>query len=287
MKGVVNMPKPEEAKVEEEKTSEIVETKDGGVEVSIEQKDTLKEDVQEEEQVVVKEEKPKEIPKVENDQSWRNKVFAQDRIINKLHREIEEIKNRTINEPSNTKPVIDTELDEIDKVAQTDWKKAVNMLAERKAREILDNEKVHIQEEQEKIGVQGIMEKNSQSVVAKHPELNEEGSEKSEIFQSILRDNPRWRTSPDGPLLVMYKMEDELKKRGYDVDGKVSEKVNNEVNRITRASSASLPSSRKTPYTNKIILTREQRDFCDQNGMSYEDYARTLSKSGGREGISI
>jgi hypothetical protein len=280
------MPKPEEAVVKEEKTSEIIETKDGGVEVSIEAQDTLKEEVQEEPKVVVKEEVIKPKPSTD-DQSWRNKVFAQDRIIQKMSREIEEMRQKVVSEPSSTKQEVNTELDEIDKLAQTDWKAAVNKLAERKAREILNDEKKHIEEQQEKIQVRTTMEANAQNVVSKHPELNEDGSEKSVIFQSILSNNPRWRTSPDGPLLVMYEMENELRKRGYDVEGKTGEIVKNEVSRIARASSTSLPTSRRIASTNKIILTREQRDFCDQNGMSYEDYARTLSKSGDRGGISI
>ena len=279
------MPKPEDGEiVKEEKTSEITETQDGGVEVSVETQDIPKEEVQEEPKVVVKEEKPK--PSID-DQSWRNKVFAQDRIIQKMNREIEEMRQRVTSEPSSTKTEVNTELDEIDKLAQTDWKAAVNKLAERKAREIMDNEKIHIQEQQERLSVQNTMETNSRSVVEKHPELNEADSEKSVIFQSILSNNPRWRTSPDGPLLVMYEMENELRKRGYDVEGNVTQKVEKEVSRITRASASSLPTSRQTTSTNKIVLTREQREFCDQNGMSYEDYARTLSKSRGKEGIEI
>ena len=279
------MPKPEEADVvKEEKTSEITETQDGVVEVSVEAQDTPKDVVQEEPKVVVKEEKPK--PSVD-DQSWRNKVFAQDRIIQKMSSEIEKMRQRVASEPSSTKAEVNTELDEIDKLAQTDWKAAVNKLAERKAREILDNEKQHIQEQQERLSVQNTMETNSRAVVAKHPELNEADSEKSLIFQSILSANPRWRTSPDGPLLVQYEMENELRKRGYDVEGNVTQKVEKEVSRITRASASSLPTSRQTTSTNKIVLTREQREFCDNNGMSYEDYARTLSKSRGKEGIEI
>ena len=279
------MPKPEEADVvKEEKTSEITETQDGGVEVSVEAQDTPKDVVQEEPKVVVKEEKPKSSV---DDQSWRNKVYAQDRIIQKMSSEIEKMRQRVASEPSPTKAEVNTELDEIDKLAQTDWKAAVNKLAERKAREILDNEKLHIQEQQERLQVQNTMETNSRAVVAKHPELNEADSEKSLIFQSILCANPRWRTSPDGPLLVMYEMENELRKRGYDIEGNVTQKVEKEVSRFTRASASSLPTSRQTTSTNKIVLTREQREFCDNNGMSYEDYARTLSKSRGKEGIEI
>jgi hypothetical protein len=278
------MPIPEKGEEVKEKDSEIVETTDGGVEVSIETQDTPKEEVQEEPKVVVKEEKPK--PSTD-DQSWRNKVFAQDRIIQKMNREIEEMRQRVVVEPSSTKQEVITELDEIDKLAQTDWKAAVNKLAERQAREIIAKEREGIKEQQELLQVKNTLENNTQVVVGKHPELNEGGSEKSTIFQSILSNNPRWRTSPDGPLLVMYEMENELRKRGYDVEGNVHQKVEKEVSRIARVSSTSLPSSRQTISTNKIVLSREQREFCDQNGMSYEDYARTLSKSRGKEGIEV
>ena len=278
------MPIPEKGEEVKEKDSEIIETADGGVEVSVETQDTPKDEVQEEPKVVVKEEKPK--PSTD-DQSWRNKVFAQDRIIQKMNREIEEMRQRVVVEPSSTKQEVITELDEIDKLAQTDWKAAVNKLAERQAREIIAKEREGIKEQQELLQVKNTLENNTQVVVGKHPELNEGGSEKSTIFQSILSNNPRWRTSPDGPLLVMYEMENELRKRGYDVEGNVHQKVEKEVSRIARVSSTSLPSSRQTISTNKIVLSREQREFCDQNGMSYEDYARTLSKSRGKEGIEV
>ena len=131
------------------------------------------------------------------------------------------------------------------------------------------------------------MEKNSQEVISRHPELEDTASEKTQIFQDILNNNPRWRSSPDGPLLTMYGMERELRKRGYDVEGTIKEKVENEKERVVRATATSLSASRATTTGNKIVLTREQKEFCDQNGVSYEDYARTLKKSGDKGGIEI
>lgn len=73
------------------------------------------------------------------------------------------------------------------------------------------------------VGKAELMEKNAQTVLERHPELNDTASEKWQIFQDILNKNPRWRTLPDGPLLTMYEMEKELHKRG-DVDGIVQYK---------------------------------------------------------------
>ena len=256
------MPEPVK-KPEEEKTSEIVETADGGVEVSIEQE--TPETVQEIEK------KPE--PKPED--SLRNKVYAQDRIISKQQREIELLKSAR---PVEKEPEPIVELDELDKIAQKDWKLAVRKLAAEEARNVVQSEKqrLDLARTQETVSVR--QEQNSQAVLARHPELFDNASEKSQIFQSILDKNPEWRTSPDGPLLVMYQMEDELRKSGVETD---------EPGRLKRVTSISLPVSKIVPSNNKIVLTREQKEFCDQNGVSYEDYARTLKKSGDRMGVEI
>jgi hypothetical protein len=82
----------------------------------------------------------------------------------------------------------------------------------------------------------------------------------------------------------MYAMEDELRKKGYDIDGRVTEKVKEETSRLMKANVSSLPSSRPSAPSNKITLTKEQREFCDENGLSYETYARTLQKQKAGEG---
>ena len=257
----------------EEKTSEPIETDDGGVQVSIEEKP------QEEAKEEVKEEKPKAKPDPEA--SLRNKVFAQDRIISKLQKEYEELKNKPSYEPE---PKPTESLDEIDKLAQADWKAAVRKLSAQEIQNALAQERKKMEEQAQQIQVSQLVDRNAELVIAKHPELNDEVSEKRQVFDAILNNNPRWRTSPDGPLLTMYAMEDELRKQGYDL-GDTNKKKEDERNRLMRVSASSLPASKEVPSTSKITLTREQREFCDNNGMPYADYARTLSKSGDKMGV--
>ena len=272
---------PEEK--EKEKTSEITETEEGGVVVSVE------EETKEIPETTVQEKKEEEKEPSKQD-SLKNKVYAHDRILTNVQRSIEELKNIMLaNSPSSTTTSEQqVELDELDKLAQKDWKAAVSKLAEVKTKEILNAEKKQIEEEKTNLDTVQLMEENSQLVIKRHSELNDPDSEKSQIFQEILNNNPRWRTSPDGPLLTMYNMEVELRKRGYDVDGEISKNVEAEKTRLIRVTSASLPSSHITQTTgNKVVLTREQKEFCDLNGVSYEEYARTLKKSGEKGGIEI
>ena len=286
------MPKP----VGSEKTEtvstaadvDITETNEGGVEVSVDNENPDDQSISNE---VVKEDGRK--PVTQRQDPLTNKVYAHDRILSNVQKSIEELKSIMLNNTSAS--TITTEqvdkLDEIDKLAQSDWKAAVAKIAETRTREILSAENKKIEQAKENETSAQIIEKNAQLVISRHTELEDPASEKSTIFQNILTDNPRWRVSPDGPLLVMYEMERELRKRGYAVGDYADSGVRQNVAesaRISRVAATNLPASRIISATgNKIVLTREQREFCDQNGVKYEDYARTLSKTGGKEGITI
>lgn len=270
--------KPEEKPTEEvleENPNKVTETDEGGVEVSVEDDNPQKEPIVQE--------RKEEVAKPAKQDPITNKVYAHDRILSNVQKSIEELKNIMLSNASSISPAQEEKLDELDKLAQTDWKAAVSKIVEARTHEILDKERKQIETQKVQEESSQIMEKNATFVTSKHAELNDATSEKAQIFQEVLNNNPRWRTSPDGPLLTMYAMEDELRKRGYQVDGVAEKKP--EANRVIPASG--LPSSRPVNTGNKIVLTREQREFCEQNGLSYEDYARTLRKSGEREGISI
>lgn len=274
------MPEGEKSieKTEEEKSS-VIDTEEGGVAVSIEEETP--------EKVIEKKEEEKK-PEHKQD-PLTNKVYAHDRILSNVQRSIEELKELMLsNSPS---PQIsqkqEVELGELDKLAEKDWKAAVGKIAETRTREILNAEQKKMEQAQSVQIEAQVMEKNSQTVLSRHPELEDVSTEKSQIFQDILSKNPRWRTSLEGPLLTMYEMENELRRRGYDIDGVIKEKVETEKRRIMNASASALPASRSVSATGKIVLTREQKEFCDQNDVSYEEYARTLKKSGDKGGIEI
>lgn len=272
---------PEPKKPEEEvKPPESVETTDGGVEVSIEEAKVTPE------QVEIKEEEPKikEPPKPAQD-PLRNKVYAQDRILSNVQRSIEELKSVVLqnNQGSTLSQKQQQVLDEIDTIAQTDWKRAVRMVNDQWYAEKKKEEQQQITVQSRIVEEQTKMLENLKVVASRYPELETDPtSEKTQIFQSILEQNPDWKTNPLGPLLTMHEMEDELRKKGYAIDGAPKE---TESQRLQRVSSTGLPAS-KPVSSDKVVLTREQKAFCDENGMSYADYARTL-KAGGKEGVTI
>lgn len=269
------MPKPEEEKKEAEKeTSEVTEREDGSVEVAVKDEEAAEQQTQEE-----KVEEKKE-PAKEQD-SFKNKVYAQDRIISKLQREIDLLRQERTAPP----PKAQEQQDDLDKLAQTDWKAAVRKVALEEAKKLRDEENQRISELRVAEQQTQRLEQNTSTVVSRHPELNDAGSEKYQVFQAILDKHPDWRMSPDGPLLTMYEMENELRAKGYDIDGTIKKAAEAEGERLVRASASSLAPSRTAPLANKIVLTKDQRDFCDQNGVSYEDYARTLRKAGDKAGV--
>jgi len=252
---------------------EVKETEEGGVEVSLE------EEIKEQVAKVEVEQEVKEVKKPETDH-FKNKVYAQDRIISKLQREIDEMRV-----PKQPVQEVEQSLDELDKLAQTDWKAAVKKLAKEEARSLLLEEQRRIQQQASEQEFRQMLTTNEQKVLNKYPELNDNASEHSQVWFDILNKNPRWRTSPDGPILVMREMEDVFRSKGYDVDGSKTKAVENERRRLASAQATTLGPARNTP-SNKIVLTREQREFCDSNGIEYHDYARTLARTGER-GIEL
>ena len=255
--------------IQEEKKPETKEIEDGGIEVSLEEKD-IPEEPKEEEEVEQKPE-PKEKPKQDHS---RNKEYAQDRIISKLQKEIEELKTQP------PQPAVEPAADDLDKLAQTDWKAAVDKIAEKKYQQLYEATQSKIQQEAQEKERKQIQETNEQKVLSKYPELNDSSSEHSQIWFEELNKNPRWRTSPDGPILVMREMEDVLRSKGYDIDGRTTKAVSHERERLASANAASLGTPKATP-SNKVVLSREQREFCDINGITYEEYARTQKKTAG------
>jgi hypothetical protein len=81
-------------------------------------------------------------------------------------------------------------------------------------------------------------------------------------------------------------MEAELRAEGY-VDPDVNKRVETEVNRRTRINKTIIPKS-KADSDGKIILDRDEQEFCKVNGIPYEDFAKnkkTLS-GGDKEGVT-
>lgn len=176
--------------------------------------------------------------------------------------------------------------DEYDQMLQKDWKGTVYKMAEEKFQELRRKENEQLKIQAEELKRKEILEKNKQKVIQKHPDINDPSSEKSRLFQEVIDENPDYISDPFGPVLAMRDMEDRLRDRGI-IDEPIAKAVEKEVNRMSRAQGSMIPSSRSSSNTNKIILSKEDREFCDLNGIKYEKYAKIKQSRNVNGGVEI
>ena len=254
-------------KPEEEIESKVKEKEDGSVEVEIDEDPTA--EPAKEKEPVAKEPDKKPDPAKE-----KSRLFYQERQINKMNKEIETLKTQLTDKKE---PEVKTTDEEIDKAAQTDWKKAVDLQARETMKTVLEERDAKIEAKAKEEVTATELQKNNEAVMNKYgKELNDPSSDHNQIWWSILNSNPTWQKSPQGPLLVMNEMERQLRVKGYSIDGPVKEDPSKRVDTVV---STSLPGTRKVVTKDKVVITKEQRDFCDEHGIKYEDYARNLANA--------
>jgi hypothetical protein len=179
--------------------------------------------------------------------------------------------------------------DPYDEMVEKDWKQAVRTLAREEAQAIRQQQiqqENQRQLEQQKVN---ILEQSKQKVMSKYPEINDQDSEIAKKYMKILSQNQDYLRNDRGPLLAMRDMEDELRDEGR-LDEVSKRAVEKEVNRQVRTGAATLPrTSNGATNSNKISLTREQKELCDNHNIRYEDYASMLKKQqvSGRQGVEV
>jgi len=179
--------------------------------------------------------------------------------------------------------------DPYDEMVEKDWKQAVRTLAREEAqaeRRIQIQQDYQAKLEQQKVT---LLEQSKQKVLAKYPDINDQDSEIAKKYMRILNQNQDYLRNDRGPILAMRDMEDELRDEGR-LDEVSRKAVEKEVNRQVRTGATTLPKpSNGAGSPNKISLTREQKELCDNHNMRYEDYALMLKKqaAGGRQGVEV
>lgn len=171
--------------------------------------------------------------------------------------------------------------DPYEDLLEKDWKKAVRTLAREEAESVRQTQiqqDYQRQLEQKKVS---ILEDSRSKVRSKYPEIDDQDSEVARKFMKILNQNPDYLQNERGPLLAMRDMEDELKAEGK-LDSYSQKAVEKEVNRQVRTAVTSVPKSAPSGG-NKVTITKEQKEFCDHNNIRYEDYAKIISRSSGRQ----
>lgn len=168
--------------------------------------------------------------------------------------------------------------DPYDELVEKDWKQAVRTLAREEAeaiRQVQVAQDYQRWEEQQKVN---LLEQSKQKVMAKYPEIQDQNSEIAKKYMRILTQNQDYLRNNRGPLLAMRDMEDELLSEGR-LDEFTKKAVDREVSRQVRAGVATLPrASNGAGSSNKVTLTRDQKELCDHNNIRYEDYAAMLKR---------
>lgn len=175
---------------------------------------------------------------------------------------------------------------DVDQVVQVDWKKAVNMLAEKKAREILEQEERRRKEELDKQNVQEIYNRSRNKVVERYPGFaQEEDSPEARTYSQMYEEDPTLWHNPQGPEIAMYRMEERLR---ANPPKRTPTDIDLEVQRRTRIASAYVPSG-TVPTSNKIVMTKAEQQYCDANNIPYDQYAKIKSYDPARlkEGVEV
>ena len=235
-----------------------------------------------------------------DDDSPSNKAFAEMRVENKeLKKTVDEMKTK-IDELGQPQPIVAptqtptgtdptdpmnwTE-EQWDALAKSDWKKAVDLRSEIQARRIHTTATTNSE-------FNRVQEESKKAVLDRHPELGDINSEKSKIYKNIVTSNPEYVNQKKGPVHAMYEMENFLEKNmGWKREDIVKAETKARQDEEDRGSRVALTSTagRNASQENKVILTKEDQEFCEMQGIDPKTFAankKQLEKSG-RGGIQL
>ena len=180
---------------------------------------------------------------------------------------------------------------ENERVAQTDWRKAVDQRAERIASKLAEEKIRAFQDQQkqehEKKSVQDefirLETRSKEKVLKEFPDLLDENSDTFKTYIGIynreIAEDPYFLNNPRKFEIVAA----ELKGRGVMTQ-------NPEVERLKRVAAGSSSSSRSVQQGNRVQLTQEEIEFCDRSGIPYASFAqnRNAMKNGSfKEGLEL
>ena len=189
-------------------------------------------------------------------------------------------------QPIQANPVREESQDEWDTKLQKDWKATVREMARQEATELRKQETMAQQAEYQRQQTLNLLENNKRQVLTKHSELNDETSTKADIYRSILQEKPEYLNNPFGPVLAMRDMEDRLRDQGF-MDSPTQQIVQKEVARQARTGASILPKGTPANGNQKITLTKEQKEFCDAQGLKYENYGRYMKLQSNQNGVEV
>lgn len=171
----------------------------------------------------------------------------------------------------------DTPVTEWDEKLQKNWKGTVEELADARVDAKMREREERSRQENERVANANLLESNKISVLKRHKELNDETSQKAEVYRQVIQEHPEYLSNVFGPVLAMRDMEEKLRESGY-VDDTVRPIVDKEVARQVRTNGSAVAKGNSNPSSSKTItLTKDQKEFCDANNLKYQEYAKYAS----------
>lgn len=247
------------------------------------------------EEVEVNLEPQKETPAPDPTEKLRSQMFYEMRqqekkILAQQQRLMEELAQRI---SGVAQPKGQVQLDEFDeeveRVAQRDWRKAVDMRAERKANELYEK-KMKEQEElrkqdEAKQSFLRVESKGRAKLLAEFPEAADESSPEFRAYMDIynreVNEDPVFMYNPRKHDIILPELREKLKGRSVD--------ANPEIERLRRVAAGAATPTRPSSESNKIMLTQDEITMCKRSGIPFETYARNkkLGLAGFKEGVVI
>lgn len=214
-----------------------------------------------------------------------NKFNAQARIINKQKKEIEELRKRSNVYPPQNQHIYSSPVPAVkaydpnnprtwtkeqwDAYADKDWQGAVDLRSKIQMEDFSAS--------QSRVNADAAVLNASKLVVAKkHPELNDDYSEKTRVYLQVLQENPRYLTDPKGPIHAMRDMEEKLSELGYvDEAAALAERkgVKKEKDRQARVKIVSGKGKSPISKSRSVTLNKDEVEFCKHNGIDPKQYA--------------
>lgn len=230
----------------------------------------------------------------------RNQMFyemrqTEKKILERQKQMMEEFYHRMNQRPQSQEQPTAGKLDdfeaEVERIAQTDWRKAVDMRAERIAQEkyeklIKASEEQRKQDENRQSAMR-IEARGREKVVSEFPNIMDESSPEfkayMEIYNREASEDPQFIYNPRKHEIVLPELREKLK--GVEIDSQ----PNPEIERLKRVAAGSSTPTRPASEPKKIMLTQEEIAMCKKSGISIEAYARSkkMGNSGFKEGVTL
>ena len=244
-------------------------------------------------EVVVDLEKKPEPPKQEAEKQspeltrLNNTIAYQNRKLEQAMRDLQETK-RLLSERAVQPVQKEQPVDEIDELAQRDWKQGVKKLVESdiesKVQAILEKRDQAQRELYRKSSLETELEKSKNKVREKYPQIEDDTTEEASLYRQVINEDTTILQNIHGPEIAMYRMEERMRQMGKTPPS-VKPIVDREVNRLTRAGVSSVVGTKPTG-DGKITLSKDQKEFCDHYNIPYEQYAKNLKADPSR-GVEI